>query len=131
MINVESELGKGTAFKIYLPIAGVVGSIASTLESANDQGAHRSLKILLVDGEPKGRSVITEYLEADGPSVVIARDGAGRFDSFQSRDLDGVVTDWETPGINGDRLASAVKSHEPDTPLVLFTGFGNLMNPEL
>ena len=33
--------------------------------------------------------------------------------------------------MNGDRLASAVKSHAPNTPVVLLTGFGSVMDPDL
>lgn len=75
--------------------------------------------------------MIAEYLKADGHSVVTTADGTDGFDSFQSGDFDVVVTDWAMPGMNGDRLASAVKSHDPDTPVVLLTGFGNLMDPNL
>jgi signal transduction histidine kinase/CheY-like chemotaxis protein len=131
VITVESELGEGTTFKIRLPVAEGAEPKTPPEEPLNGNGEHRSLKVLLVDDDPRGRGVIAEYLRADGHSVVTAEDGAIGFDTFRKGDFDVVITDMAMPGMNGDRLASAVKSLAPDTPVILLTGFGNLMDPDL
>lgn|GEM_PF-3581335 len=131
LITVDSELGKGTTFKISLPVAGTTEPKTPAEGISNGKDTHQSLNVLLIDDDPRGRDVIAEYLRADGHSVAIASDGAVGFETFCNGDFDIVLTDWAMPGMNGDRLASAVKSHAPNTPVVLLTGFGSVMDPDL
>jgi len=83
--------------------------------------------VLVVDDEPVVREVTAAYLQADGHSVAVAPDGAEALRLFESDAFDLVVTDRAMPGMSGDQLAAAVKERAPRTPVLLLSGFGDLM----
>jgi signal transduction histidine kinase len=87
------------------------------------------LRILVVDDEPSIREVLRAYLKEDGHSVGVAIDGREGFELFcSSGDWDLVVTDRAMPHLNGDQLAAAIKQIRPHVPVVLITGFADVMS---
>jgi CheY-like chemotaxis protein len=88
----------------------------------------RPLRILVVDDEPMVREVLTAILEADGHCVQEATHGREGLERFCAGEYDLVVIDRAMPELNGDQLAVAIKQRAPGTPVILLTGFGDLMN---
>jgi len=84
--------------------------------------------VLVVDDEPIARDVLTEYLTGDGHTVETAVNGRDGFEKFKAGQFSVVITDRAMPEIGGDQLAAMVKEQAPSTPVVLLTGFGDLMN---
>lgn len=122
--EIESEPGRGTTFIVYLP-AGE----ARPTEAAETGVAERvrRLRILVVEDEPMVRKAITDMLAADGHSVDSATNGVEGLEKFLAGWFDLVVTDRAMPEIGGDRLAASIMRSAPDKPVIMLTGFGDLM----
>jgi len=123
-LDIESTVGKGTTFIVLLPAdASQVREV-----KARTAAPIGPLRVLVVDDEPIARDVLTEYLAGDGHHVETAVNGREGFDKFKAGDFSLVITDRAMPEIGGDQLATMVKESAPRTPVVLLTGFGDLMN---
>jgi signal transduction histidine kinase/CheY-like chemotaxis protein len=123
-MDIESTVGKGTTFIVLVP--------ADTSQSREDaprtQVRSGPLHVLVVDDEPIARDVLSEYLMGDGHTVDTASNGREAFEKFKAGRYAIVITDRAMPEIGGDQLAAMVKEASPDTPVILLTGFGDLMN---
>lgn len=120
-VAIESELGKGTTFRITLPTQTQIAT-ASTSETTR---MARSLRVLVVDDEPVTRDVIKKYLTADGHSVVTAIDAEEAIGCVQKASFDLLITDHGMPGMNGIQLAAVVRQMREGHPVILITGFGD------
>ncbi len=87
----------------------------------------RWLHVLVVDDEPPARDVVAEYLTGDGHSVETAINGHDGLDKFRADWFDLVVTDQGMPGMSGTQLAAAIKQVTTNTPVILLTGFGDMI----
>jgi signal transduction histidine kinase/ActR/RegA family two-component response regulator len=123
-VEFESEPGCGTTFRIKLPAQTGAPAVAATLSS---NGPSKRLNILLVDDEPLVREIQTEYLTGEGHRVDSAPDGQQAIHLFASGRFDVVITDQAMPGMTGDQVAAAIKQMSPLTPVILLTGFGDMM----
>ncbi len=127
-IEIESQEGRGTRVLIYLPIVSRNG--ASVAAPAQIVTLKKFLRILVADDEPMIREVIQMYLSEDDHAVEVAGNGREALEKFMAGEYDVVLTDRSMPELNGDELAVAVKQHRPSVPVILLTGFGDLMNAE-
>jgi nitrogen-specific signal transduction histidine kinase/CheY-like chemotaxis protein len=124
-MDIESTVGKGTTF---------IDPAARRHQSrARGRPAHAGpssgpLHVLVVDDEPIARDVLGEYLMGDGHTVDTAVNGREAFEKFKTGRYALVITDRAMPEVGGDQLAAMVKEVAPDTPVILLTGFGDLMN---
>ncbi len=123
-IDVESELGKGTKFTIRLPIATVtpVKEKEPKLEKPD-----RTLSVLVVDDSNSIRKLLSLYLSADGHKFELASNGDEALEKFRAGKFDLVITDRAMPDMNGDKLAYYIKQIRPETPVIMITGLGNIM----
>ncbi|MBI1737233.1 MAG: response regulator [Candidatus Rokubacteria bacterium] len=87
----------------------------------------RRLRILVVEDEPTVRRVITEQLSADGHTVDSATNGAEGLEKVLAGWFDLVITDRAMPEMGGDQLAAAIHEIAPTKPVIMLTGFGELM----
>ena len=112
-IDVESELGRGTTFRISLPVALETrlrpGSRSRERRKRLDEGD--KLCVLVVDDEVAVREVIREALEAEGCEVVVAESGEMALRLYDARAgrLDVVFTDIGMPEMSGWELASEIR----------------------
>ena len=88
--------------------------------------AHK-LRVLVVDDDSSVCQVVSEYLGNDGHTFKLATNGDEGFEMFQAEQFDVVVTNQAMPGMSGDQLAAAIKRMSPDEPVILLTGFGDLI----
>jgi signal transduction histidine kinase/ActR/RegA family two-component response regulator len=123
-LDIESAVGKGTTFIVLLP-ADATETRDVQPRTATPTG---SMSVLVVDDEPIARDVLTEYLTGDGHRVETAVNGREGFEKFKTGSFAVVITDRAMPEMGGDQLATMVKEQAPSTPVVLLTGFGDLMN---
>jgi CheY-like chemotaxis protein len=125
-IEVESEPGKGTTFVLRLP--------ASSEESWSAPDAipwkHRPLHILVADDQPILNKIVCEYLQADFHTVETALSGDEALEIFRSTDFDLVICDHVMDGITGEQLAIKIKEINPQTPVILLTGYGGSVDIE-
>src|SRR2546426_2546075 len=60
------------------------------------------------------------------PTVDTADSGAAALDRIAARDYDAIVTDIKMPGMDGLELLAEIRTHRPDTPILMITGYGEL-----
>ena len=127
-IEVESRQGMGATFRIRLPVRQSSVEIPKTPKEA--VRAPNSLHVLLVDDEPQVRELLIQYLALDGHTVETAANGAEGLNKFRSGSFDLVVTDMAMPEMNGSQLCEAIEKLDPLTPVIMLTGFGEMLNPD-
>src|SRR5438270_2061731 len=124
-IWVYSDLGKGTAFKIYLPrIAGETPSlVASPIEFKKVEPGSET--ILLVEDEANLRYLARQYLEKQGYKVIEAADGAVAMQIAVAHDkvIHLLLTDVIMPGMNGRELAQRICEIRPNVKVLYMSGY--------
>ena len=126
-VEVESRSGQGTTFKIRLPIE-YVKPTPSVPASSADGLVTRPLRVLVVDDEPMLRTVMTAFLTGDGHVFETAASGAEALAQLKDGNkFDVVITDKTMPEMNGEQLAVAINQRAPSMPIILMTGFGDMM----
>jgi PAS domain S-box-containing protein len=123
-IEVESERGKGTKFIINLPITTEKQSENKLKATKNNI---RPLRILIVDDEKPIQRILSLFLTADGHTFELASNGLEGLEKFKSGKFDLVITDKAMPDMGGDKLADYIKQIMPKMPIIMITGFGNIM----
>lgn len=121
-IWVYSEPQRGTTFKIYLP------RVHESLTLARDEptiATHRSGTVLLVEDEAGARQPLSEFLAANGYTVLEATDGmdATRVLDAVQNPVDVLVTDMVMPGMTGPEVARRVKARFPTVKVLFMSGY--------
>ena len=84
--------------------------------------------ILVVDDDPASLSAMHDTLERVGYHVVSAKSGAEAFQFITTNEVDVVLTDLNMPTINGMEILAAAKKNDPNTSVIIVTGFGTIEN---
>jgi len=130
-ITVHSEPGKGATFRIYLPVIEKFDSAdeISPGDSVLPTGTER---IMLVDDEECVRDIVEKMLSRLGYEVTTFANPteALNFFSAQPDCFDLVITDMTMPKLTGDNLAQNIMQIRPDMPIILCSGFSDLINEE-
>ena len=130
-IHVSSQQGRGTTFRILLPLVEPRGVRSAECAVANSEfGApHPALgkrTILLVEDEEELRSLVQVLLEGYGYSVLSAKNGVAALRLWNERPvkIDLVLTDMVMPeGMTGWQLAAKLKSEQADLKIVYTSGY--------
>ncbi len=125
-LDIKTEPGRGTSVTLSIPLER-----GANVPGAPKAPAHptRPLRLLVVEDEPLVREVLTVYLGEDKHEVTLATNGREALDLYRSDgSYDLVLSDRAMPEMNGDELAAEIKKINPKQPLVLLTGYGDLMN---
>ena len=133
-IDVESQYGKGTEFRITLPVAKIAeksvtpAAVASVLEETDDvfpEPPRRSLtRLLVVDDEDFVRDLLGEILEGEHCEVQLAESGSEALSLFRENEFDAVFTDVGMPGMSGWELAREIRLINQRIPIAVITGWG-------
>jgi len=129
-IRVETEPGRGSVFTVYFPEAKTDSTVLEAVVSS--PLPHGSGRILVVDDEQPLVVLLARMLEGLGYSVETATsssDAARRF-AEAPHAFDLVITDMAMPAMTGAELARHILAIRPDMPIVLCTGFSEVMNEE-
>ena len=81
--------------------------------------------VLVVDDEPMVRTSLALALERAGANVITAADGQEALAKFREHKSSVIFSDVKMPGMDGFALLRSVKRLDPNTPVVLITGFGS------
>ena len=137
-VYVESEAGKGTSFRIFLPryhadkdtqpeiIAANGASSTQTLETkprATDLTGQGT--ILLVEDEEGLRSLNARGLRSRGYSVIEASNGVEAMEALEEKHgaVDLVVSDVVMPEMDGPTLLTAMRGRNPDLKIIFVSGY--------
>jgi two-component system, cell cycle sensor histidine kinase and response regulator CckA len=124
-IEVASQVGYGTAFKIFLP-ADAAGELKASIpqKKASPAGGHE--KILLVEDDADVRMVARDVLEVSGYHIWEAANGLEALDMWKANaaQIDLLLTDIIMPGgLNGRELADRLKREQPGLKVILMSGY--------
>ncbi|THB80323.1 MAG: response regulator, partial [Desulfobacteraceae bacterium] len=141
-IDVESSFEKGTLFKLYFPVVETDALSDSLAEYGDDRESTPAEKttsglmgtetILVADDEADIRDTLKGIIEEYGYRTVLFRDGLEALEAFQAqpRRFDLIITDMTMPGKTGMELIQEVRSTDPKIPIILCSGFSEVVNDE-
>ncbi|HKG98468.1 MAG TPA: ATP-binding protein, partial [Pyrinomonadaceae bacterium] len=131
-IEVDSEPGRGTTFKISLPKvmlespeAEDTGFTDITVSTSEDK-----VRVLVVDDETHVREVLIEALEADGCEVVSAQSGEialALYEQYEGK-FDAVFTDIGMPDMNGWELVTEIRERSKTVPIAIISGWADAIS---
>lgn len=138
-ISVESEPGKGTTFRIYLPLEAAPVDDLKQVGGPIDKTQNFET-VLVVEDEEIVRELVCDVLSEQGYNVLCACDGrealakAGEFDGK----IHLLVTDVIMPHMNGQELATTLSALRPDMKVLYVSGYSDndigdhgILNPEI
>ena len=126
-VEVESQIGFGTTFRIRLPIpmCGATTNVANSLFAASTARVKSSqTRILVVDDEEYVRDLLRDILEKLGCEAVVAEGGRQALSLFDNESFDAVFTDVGMPDMNGWELSRALRQRDSKIPVAIITGWG-------
>jgi PAS domain S-box-containing protein len=129
-IAVTSEQGRGATFTIYLPQAAVpVDSVEAAKTGSEPAARGRGYRVLVVEDNDDVGQFSTELLEDLGYTVrrVASADAALAILAEDEFSADLVFSDVIMPGMNGVELAGIVRERYPGLPVVLTSGYSNVL----
>jgi PAS domain S-box-containing protein len=124
-IDVESELGRGTTFRLYFPISSTdeqAGDIPLITESFSIGGTET---ILVVEDEEALIEMVRLLLESKGYKVLTAQDGKEAVELYRQhkQEIDIVLTDMGLPGMTGADEFKMLKEIAPNVKVIFASGF--------
>jgi signal transduction histidine kinase/ligand-binding sensor protein/ActR/RegA family two-component response regulator len=128
-ILVDSKLGYGTTFKIYLPVS----KSESEIEPKDFDPIPEGTENLLVVDDDKDLLKIERHLLLDlGYTVTAKTSPIEALEVFrdQPNSFDVIILDQTMPEMTGDDLAKEILNIRPETPIILCTGYSNLITEE-
>ncbi len=123
-IQVRSEPGKGTAFRVLFPAVATPAAVGAKKPQA--VARRFSGAILLADDEKLVRRVAERQLHSIGFEVLVAADGLEAIDVFGAN-ADRVqlaLLDVTMPHLGGGQVAERLWARRPDLPIIFFSGYG-------
>ena len=129
-IKVESEIGKGARFDVYLPGTKSVKEVILNHDRTELKGGGEH--ILLVDDEDEILTLEKEVLEKLSYQISCHSSSVDALEAFRTAPdkFDLVITDMAMPNLSGDKLSEQLIKIRPDIPILLCTGFGEIMSPK-
>ena len=126
-VEVDSEPGRGTTFRLYLPLRPVDGKSAAAPLTARANGAerHGHETILFVDDEERQVALIESFLKNHGYRVLIARDGveAVELHHLHKEEIAAVILDLGLPRLNGWEAFLRMKNDQPGVKTIFASGY--------
>ncbi|WP_437683295.1 ATP-binding protein [Sorangium sp. So ce131] len=125
-IEVESEIGRGTTFRVYLPRVEDRSEVAPARARPSPAGGDET--VLVVEDDDAVRKLIVEVLERRGYGVLSAASGeealgALAHDGVEAIDL--LLTDLVMPGMNGRELAERALAIQPRARVLYMSGYAD------
>jgi PAS domain S-box-containing protein len=118
---VYSELGRGTTFKIYLPVGGDAPPIEQAGADELVPGGTES--ILVLEDDELVRDVVERGLRRLGYDVTAAGRPSEAIELARGKRFDLLITDVVMPEMTGDALAREIRADRPDLPVVFMSGY--------
>ncbi|RAK36855.1 PAS domain S-box-containing protein [Actinoplanes lutulentus] len=123
-LNVYSEPGVGTTFRIYLPLVTSPERVGAAVQrQAPPDGAGRT--VLVVEDEAVLARVVTRILAGGGYHVLTATGGEEALALFRQHGCDALLTDVIMPEMSGRRVAEVIHESRPELPVLYMSGYSN------
>jgi len=123
-IQVESEYGKGTTVRVYLPESSESAEIKSNLEETTEKNKGNG-RILFVDDEKELVTLGNIMLSRLGYTIQGVSDPVEALEIFSRNpsDFDLIITDLTMPRMTGIDLAKNIREKRKDIPIIISTGY--------
>lgn len=130
-ILVESQIGKGASFHVYLPCSEAKEQETS-IEAKTEVPRGSGELILIVEDEPPVRNLLKAILEGHGYKVVSAENGAKGLSTYSqySQEIKAVITDMMMPVMDGTALIQSLRKVTPDLPIIAISGLYETLSVE-
>ncbi len=129
-LKIESELGVGTTFVIYLPRLSEAEASESEEDKKHVVDSEGDLtgtaRVLLVEDEDAVRSFSTRALKNKGYDVLAAENGVAALElwnGLENKQIDLMVTDVMMPDMDGPTLAKKMREQMPDLKIIFISGY--------
>lgn len=129
LITVDSELGQGASFHVFLPITSEEPEAHAENSEPLLTGTEH---ILFVDDEMMLAHMGKQMLERLGYTVSVRTSSVEALEAFRAlpEKFDLVITDQTMPNISGDELSRKMLDIRPETPIILCTGYSSAISQE-
>jgi two-component system, cell cycle sensor histidine kinase and response regulator CckA len=129
-IRVLSEAGKGSEFRVYLPLVQQETKPEKNGEPVPIRGGTE--KILVVDDEAPITRMVSQVLERLGYHVTTYTSSIAALEAFKADPgrFDLVLTDMTMPEMTGDQLAQEILAVRPSMPVIISTGYSGTLTAE-
>lgn len=133
VLHLESEPGEGAAFEIYFPAQEATVEKPKPEKVPEPMSVRGQGTLLLVDDEEALLSIGQRLLRGIGYTVVTAQTAAQALSIFRQNPggFDLLITDYTMPGCTGLDLAAEIRKLRPDLPMLICTGYGASLTPEV
>ncbi len=127
-LQLESQAGRGTTFRVYLPLQGSESAETEALRPASSLAWQGCGTILLVEDEEQILAVAKALLKALGFDVFEAADGREALEVYRKNAeyITLVITDIGMPVMDGFELFRELKKLAPKLPIIISSGFGDV-----
>lgn len=124
-IQVESAVGRGSTFRLFLPAAARIGAAPPQPEHPAAAAAGEGGTVLVIDDEEVVRRTAENGLRRYGYEVLTAGDGAEGVELFRARaaEISAVLLDMTMPVMSGEEALALIKQIRPDVPVVASSGY--------
>lgn len=122
---VESEIRKGTSFKIYFPVSNEIPENGRQVTKKHPSFKNRDLTVLIVDDEKYIRDLTIKMLNISGYRVQIAQNGREAIDVFtrEKNDISCILMDLTMPELDGREALIEIRKVDPDIPIIITSGY--------
>jgi CheY-like chemotaxis protein len=129
-IDVQSTQGRGSAFKVYLPLSTLEQAKPAHIEIATPMGSQE--RILIIDDEPFFLEVVQELLVSLDYTVTAEQSSQSALHLVHQNPtaFDLVVTDQTMPEMTGVQLVTEIRRVNQEVPIILCTGFSEEINEQ-
>ncbi|MGJ4786471.1 ATP-binding response regulator [Leptospira koniambonensis] len=129
-IEVDSELGKGTTFFVYLPVPKERSAVNTKPIYSESESLGGNESILVIEDEELLRNMLADLLTSKGYKVYLAIDGEDGVEQFllKHSEIQLVLTDLGLPKFGGGEVIKRIRAIHSSVKILLASGF---MEPEL
>ncbi|MCH8084636.1 MAG: response regulator [Myxococcales bacterium] len=124
MIEIDSEIGRGTQFRVLFPAAGRAPVVAESWVTPIEDW-RSSETVLVVDDDEGVRDLLDATLRRAGLTVLLACDGREGVDIFRRHadEIRAVVLDRTMPDVGGEDAFDEIRRIRPDVRVMLISGY--------
>ena len=123
-VTVDTQVGRGTTFHVWLPASDRVEPEGSaTTQPSSVSGRGRGERVLVADDDAEIRRLAARMLSGAGYRVDTAQDGHEVLEKVAAEEYDLVVLDAVMPGPSGSRLVQHLESRRPNLRMLFSTGY--------